>query len=77
MRRSALFFAVSFLGFSTAVFGQTQCEQLKSLRLPDTEITLAESLPTCPFTQPAAAIAPNAATPAPIILPTIATSSRP
>jgi feruloyl esterase len=71
MRRSAFFVAISILGFSTAVFGQTQtqCEQLKSLRLPDTEITLAESVPAGPFLQLGTANAPNAATPAPIILP--------
>ena len=71
MRRSAFLVAVSILGFSTAVFAQAQtgCEKLKSLRLPDTEITLAESVPAGAFTQPGIANAPNTTTAAPIMLP--------
>jgi feruloyl esterase len=71
MRRSGYALAVVIFVFSTSAFTQAQsrCEQLKSLSLPDTEITLAETVSAGPFTQPVAANVPNAATPVPIILP--------
>src|SRR5215467_1627607 len=70
MRRSAVAFAAVLfvLSISEGVQAQSRCEQLKSLSLPDTDITLADTVPAGPFAQPGTANQPNAAQTA-VVLP--------
>jgi feruloyl esterase len=70
MRRSAFAFAVLTFALSTPPSTEAQggCEQLKALSLPDTQITLAETVPAGPFAQPGAPNQANASQ-TPLILP--------
>ncbi len=43
---------------SSVAFAQTPCEQLQSLRLPDTTITMVTAVPAGAFVSPAAATGP-------------------
>src|SRR5581483_7144277 len=56
MHRAFLIFATASLAsFSSAAFAQRSCEDLQSLKLPDTTITQVMSVPAGPFVNPAPA----------------------
>jgi hypothetical protein len=52
--------ALAFFSTLCAAFAQTPCEGLKSLSLPNTTITLAESIPAGPYRTPVQKPPPDA-----------------
>src|SRR5579864_1661961 len=49
----ALFLLVLLAAVAAVTFAQTPCEQLQSLKLPDTTITMVTAVPAGPFVNPA------------------------
>src|SRR5271165_2074732 len=58
---TTLFAALVFSGALSAAFGQTPCENLKSLALPNVTFTTVESVPEGPFRPPTGQAAAQAA----------------